>query len=456
MSAPGRLDHAEIAKLLKERTGLRVPRSRAAEVEIIVRREMAELGMTYPVEYLEALRAGALSLDPFMDELTVGETFFFRESAHFDFIAGALLAEVTRARGNESVIRVWSAGCASGEEAYSLVMAFAERGARERVHVLATDVCKRALAKARAGVYTEWSLRGEAAARALPFLTKLPNRRYQVNEAICERVEFRYQNLALDSYPSFATGTWGLDVILCRNVLIYFDAETTARVSRRLTASLREGGYLLTGPSDPPLTAHAPLSMSITPAGAIYQHVTRLEAADEPPPSSTPMEAVPSGIATRLARYRSELTSLSPRKSRPSVHRKPRGDRHAGDEARALANRGDIQGALRVAAEAAAEQPLSTDLQYLEASLALYLGDFDVAARALRRLLYLDRTLAVAHFTLGAVLRRKGDIVGARRSYRNARDIAASHPPDAPLPLGEGEPAARLAEAAEAELALLG
>jgi chemotaxis protein methyltransferase CheR len=98
---------------------------------------------------------------------------------------------------------------------------------------------------------------------------------------------------------------------------------------------------------------------------------------------------------------------------------------------------------------------LSAELHYLHAVLLLDLGKNDEAAQALRRVLYLDRTLAVVHFTLGAILRQRGDRAGACRAYRNARDLCAARPAEEAVPLADGEPAGRLAEIAGAELILL-
>jgi chemotaxis protein methyltransferase CheR len=121
---------------------------------------------------------------------------------------------------------------------------------------------------------------------------------------------------------------------------------------------------------------------------------------------------------------------------------------------RALANI-DPTEAERACAAAVEHHPLSPELQFLWSALLLDLGRDEDAARALRRVLYLDRSLAAAHFALAAIVRRQGDVEGARRAYRNARALCVALPPDAVLPLTDGEHANRLAEAADVELALL-
>jgi chemotaxis protein methyltransferase CheR len=121
---------------------------------------------------------------------------------------------------------------------------------------------------------------------------------------------------------------------------------------------------------------------------------------------------------------------------------------------RALANLDTGQGE-QACAEATARHPLSAELHYLHAVLLLDRGQPEEAIRAARRVLYLDRSLAMAHFTLGMLLQGAGDRTGARRAYRNAHDLCSSRPPDEIVPLSDGERAGRLAEAAAAQLAIL-
>src|SRR5262249_43933663 len=95
--------------------------------------------------------------------------------------------------------------------------------------------------------------------------------RFVLDEKIRQRVTVEPLNLALDVYPSFATGTWGMDLILCRNVLIYFDRETVRKVARRLYETLAPGGWLITASSDPPRAADAPLHTVVTHVGVFYR-----------------------------------------------------------------------------------------------------------------------------------------------------------------------------------------
>jgi chemotaxis protein methyltransferase CheR len=379
-----------------------------------------------------------------------------------------ILPEVRQRRGEAHVFRAWSAGCASGEEAYSLAILCEQEGLGDRVHLLATDLCQAALARADHGVYRAWSLRGEARAAALPYLER-DGDSYRVPQAIRRRVVLRPLNLAFDAYPSFATGTWGMDLILCRNVLIYFDADTVRTVACRLHDSLADGGWLITASSDPPAAAAAPFETVVADGGVFYRRrggavpppceaAVSLPEVDEPAASApgSPDSEIPTTPAPVLSTDDARAAFARGEYGRAAALTRDCGGGAdlAGLHVRALANL-DTAAAERACAAAVQRHPLSTELSYLHVLLLLELRRDEEACRAVRRVLYLDGSLAMAHFTLGSILRRQRDLAGARRAFRNARDLCAACPPSQPLPLSDGEEAGRLAAAADAQLAQL-
>ncbi len=153
-----------IATVLCRRTGLSFSPSRRQGAEQGIRRAMRRAGVADLEAYAKQLETQESVLDDLIVELTVGETYFFREPDQFAFLRREVLPAL-RARVTErlpgSIIRAWSAGCASGEEAYSLAMLFDSEGLARHASVLATDISQAALAKARQGVYRGWSLRGD-------------------------------------------------------------------------------------------------------------------------------------------------------------------------------------------------------------------------------------------------------------------------------------------------------
>jgi chemotaxis protein methyltransferase CheR len=453
-----------LANLVAARTGLTFAPERQSGAELAIRRVMARACMVDPARFRERVARDASLLDDLIGELTIGETYFFREPGQYQFIREVILPEIARSSGSAHTIRVWSAGCASGEEAYSLAMLCDEEGLSNRVHLLATDIARGALEKARQATYSVWSLRGEGAAAARPYLSH-DGDRYVIKGSIRKQVAFEYLNLALDLYPSFASGTWGMDLILCRNVLIYFDRGTVQNVAARLHASLAEGGWLITASSDPPLADWADFETVVAEQGVFYRKRSRpvvfsptLEAlAPEPRTDDRQDRSIPAPAPGRAMSTEEILFLAREDLSRGDYDRAAERTRDLIDDAgaralhvRALANL-DAALAERACAEAAARHPTSTELHYLRALLLLGLGREAESAREARRVIYLDRSLAVAHLLLGSILQRHGDRKGAWRCYRNAHDLCAARPDDEIVPLSDNEPAGRLAEAARVQ-----
>jgi chemotaxis protein methyltransferase CheR len=451
-----------VARLVSARTGLTFPPHRRESAEAGIRRAMKRAGAFHPARYCELLRHDD-TLDDLVGELTVGETYFFREPAQFDFIRKEVLPEICRRRGPDHEIRIWSAGCASGEEPYSLAILCAREGLAGRVRLLGTDISRAALARAQEGIFGAWSLRGDGAAVVQPFLTPV-GKRYRLSPAIRQAVRFDHLNLALEGYPSPVGRIWAMDLILCRNVLIYFDPDTITGVGRRLFESLAEGGWLITASSDPPLGGLAPFETVTKEEGVFYRRpgitgwpkeagIGAMGATD--PLTSPPPQAADSPSMEMLVNPKLPLASAD---AHPEYD--PARDRHGEVVAiimqiRALANR-DPAEAERVCAATVTRHPLAPEIHYWHALVLLDQGRDAEAEAALRRVLYLDRSLAVAQMTLGAVLQRRGDRTGAWRAYRNARDLCRQRRADELVPLTDGECFGALLQGAEGHLVLLG
>jgi chemotaxis protein methyltransferase CheR len=443
--------YARVYALVQQRAGL-LPPSCVPAAEEGIDRAMQRAGCTEFNAYADRLIEDPGAFDNLLTELTIGETYFFRTHEHFDFLRQHVLPELRRVRGPEHTVRVWSAGCASGEEPYSLAVLLREEGFERRMDVLATDISRAALARAREARYSPWSLRGEPSERMRPFL-RWEDKRFVLAPEVRQLVRFQYLNLALDTWPSPDTGIHALDIIFCRNVLIYFTRETIAAVARRLYESLAEGGFLITGPSDPPLNGLAPLEPVLQPWGIAWHR----PAAGSPralppaPPVFTPPPALPSPPPVAPA-FAPPAPPPPPQPPPPAEEQSPG---TAVREIRALANL-QPERAVAACAETVARHPFSAELRYLEALLLLGLGRLGEAERAVRQALYLEPSLAVAHFTLGHVLRRLGDTEGALRAFRTTERLCGAMSPEAPVPLAEGANAASLAAGARAERERLG
>jgi chemotaxis protein methyltransferase CheR len=448
-SAPA---YALIARRVQARTGLNFTPTFRERAEAGIDRAMARAGCGDLASYVDLLESRGAVLDDLVVELAVGETYFFREPGHFEVVRRLIVPEVCERGGPAHVLRAWSAGCASGEEAYSLAIVLDELGHDASARVLGTDISRLALAKARAGTYGAWSLRGDDGLHARPYLARAGDR-YVVADALRRRVSFEYVNLVLDTYPSYASGLWAMDLVFCRNVLIYFDAETVARVARRLFDTLAPGGWLVTASSDPSLVNAAPFEAVTTEAGVVYRRGPAPATAAATPPERPARASLAPARPPR--RPRAAVAPAARKRARGGPARSASSDAEASAlQVRALANL-DSAAAERACAAAAVRHPLSAELHYLRALLLSELGRDAEAVQATRCVLYLDASLAAAHLTLGTVLRRLGDREGARRAYATARELSAARPPDEVVPLTDGERAGRLLEAAEMQLALL-
>jgi len=472
---------AEVAAALRDDAGLVFAPNRVAAAEDALRGVMARTGLTE-----QALATSLASDDGIRQQvvaaLTVGETYFFREPRQFDLVRETILPALVDARGPDRPLRLWSAGCATGEEPYSLAILLREARWPHPARVLGTDLDAVRLAAARRARYSSWSFRGVPDAIVQRWFA--PQRKHLVlDPSIRAAVELRVLNLADDAYPSAASGVFAMDVIFCRNVLIYLDDATIARIATRLLASLSDDGWLLLGASDPLLRDLVDCEVVTTPAGLAYRrtgvgtrdsglggraldaapihyHVT-VPVADD----VRPLDDAERGVRQERTGHESRVTPPEPRVPPPddanaayaagdydaavALAERAIADGDATDapwvvRVRALANQGRLTEAGEACAAALERHPLSANLTYLHAVLlAAARRSVDVVAAA-RRALYLDRGLAVAHLLLGEHLARLGDRAGAARALDNAEALLAPLAPDAPVPMADGATAARL------------
>ena len=436
---------ARVIDHLRARLGLASPAGRTATLENAIRRAMRTCGVTDPVAILPLLQTDNGVFDAIVAEVTVGETYFFRDPDLFGLMRKLILPEILRARPGGAPLQVWSAGCATGEEAYTLAILMEEEGLDARARILATDVSREALRRARAGVFGRWSLRSDTGRIAERYFTSEGDR-LRLADRFRERVSFKFLNLAAD-FTTAKAAPPPMDLILCRNVLIYLDPATIRQVARRLFDSLADGGWLLTGPSDPPLWNHAPFKTIITSSGVLYrrenQTMARESAGQAPARLRTP-SPVERFAATPKAQtsHRAEPAALPKRPPRVVTARPGL------QEIRALADRGQLQAAEEALLELLAREALSVEARHLLAVLYLAAGRTADAIGSLRRLIYLDPDVPAAHLMLGALLERQGDLVGARRAFEVAFATSAERPSHETTPLS-GETAGALARAAK-------
>jgi chemotaxis protein methyltransferase CheR len=192
--------------------------------------------------------------DELISELTVGETYFYRDENQFSLLKKEILPAIIKQAKTSKQLKIWSAGCATGEEPYTVAILLKELlpGIKEwDILILATDINKKALAKAKAGVYNDWSFRALPPNWLSTYFQEIGKKSYRLKEEIKSLVTFNYLNLKDNLYPSFFNQTFALDLIICRNVTIYLQPEVTESIFGRFEAALKPGGWLMLGASDP-------------------------------------------------------------------------------------------------------------------------------------------------------------------------------------------------------------
>lgn len=239
----------EIRELAYRSFGLDLRPGKEALVNARLARRVQELGLGSLSEYVEAVKADRTGeeLERLINALTTNHTSFLREPQHFALLREAVLPPLIR-RGT---VRIWSAGCSTGEEPYTILFTAAEALGAERIgslRLLATDISTRVLEKAQAGIYPGERLEGLPPGWAQRFFQKGEGRwegNVRVKPEWRARVKFRRLNLMEDF--SFLPRC---HVIFCRNVMIYFDKPTQERLVRRFEERLEPGGWFLIGHSE--------------------------------------------------------------------------------------------------------------------------------------------------------------------------------------------------------------
>jgi chemotaxis protein methyltransferase CheR len=437
----------ELLALVEQRSGLVFAPNRREEAEAGIARAMKHAGANGPDGYLAMVRQDESRLDGLVDALTVAETHFMRDPLQLELVRREVFAALKGRRGAPA--RVWSAGCATGEEAYSLAILLEEEGLDEGAVVLGTDLSAASLEKARAGSYSDYSMRDVGSGFLQDYFFRARGRRVLVDRI---RGKVRFERLNLVGQEDYATaGASAMDLILCRNVLIYFSHEKVGRIAARLHDSLAEGGVLLTAGADPILSDYAPFEVEVTRVGLVYRR-PRLDATETAPPRLA--RAAPSPLSSpHEARRATDREEPGATVSLPSFP--PALEQEAFARVMRHANANGAEAAERIAQAALRRHPLDAPLHYLRATLLLSLDRDEDAESEVQRALYLDPSLAIAHFLLGTILRRRGTHARACRAFRNVRDLCAARPPDEEVAAGAGERAGTLHSAAAAEMARL-
>ncbi len=421
-----------IDQLIRERTGIATGHHQNDAQQRVLGRAMQRAGVSDEAVFLALLQRDSKAFDELIADLTVPETYFFRDPPHYEMLRREVLPAILRVRGPGETLEVWSAGCATGEEPYSLAMLLEQELLGERSQVLGSDISVRALARARRAVYSRWSLRATTEAQQKRYFEQV-GREHRLAPRIRNKVRFQQHSLSATVYPRPATCAVGFDLILCRNVLIYFDPAAIVHVGQRLAGVLREDGWLMMGPSDPLLEIDEWCDKVATPCGLLYhkRHVrdsapeprhwkSRAHQASSRPPVATRSEPPPAAPV---------VTPVAPIVT-PEHDPLPELRQLLAEHGAAVAEAG--------CRDLLTRHPLNAALHLQHAMLLHDLDRQDEAERALRRALYLDRTLLVAQMLSATLAEQRGERSSAARQYEALAHEAGLQPPESDVRHGDG------------------
>lgn len=432
-----------LSLLIAGRLGLHFPVARLRTMENALGQAARAAGFAQAGAFITALLRPAPAdelFDALVRELTVGETYFFREPAGFTAITEHFLPEWSRRwTGRMALPRFWSVGCCTGEEAYSLAIALERHGfpAPERAEILASDLNPHFLRSAREGVYRGWSFRGAPDWLRPAYFRPVEGERFELRGDIRRAVRFQRLNLAGDGYPSPENGTAAVDLILCRNVLMYFTPEQLGRAVRQLAACLVEGGWLVVGGAE---TGHVEAAglvpvrwgdLTIFVKNGARTHAVVPHRA--PAPAEFPAAPPPPPVSGSVAR------DIPP----PPPYAEPPPSL---DDARRSASSGDRAAALAICERVLRADRMNAAAHFLRASILLEQGEYAEANAALRRALYLEPDFAAAHLAVAQTARAAGRSEAADRHLRTVLRLVSAMDPKAVVPEADGMTAGRMAE----------
>lgn len=439
MTVQGSTEAHRFRGWITERLGLQFDDAKLEFLAEVLQRRADKKGLELRT-YLDRLEGADTDaeLQALVPELTVPETYFFRHIDQFHAFAQIALPQAQAARNSLRALRILSAGCASGEEPYSLAMLMRERGADLGwdVKIHAWDVNPHMLARAARGVYSAWALR-ETPPETQRRWFKSVGRDFELEQGIRAAVTFQQVNLAQDNAALWAPETY--DVIFCRNVSMYFAAESTQALVARLTRALAPGGHLFLGHAETLRGLSDEYHLCHTHGTFYYQR-----------------KSAPTGERSGTCETKRDLVSLQGRSAQPTTAPAPAMTeawtktwletvQHASDRIQALTERPTAAAALRgglgparvadvgtqlqlaleflkqerfadaleLLGRLPAESEQDPDVLLLRAALLTHSGNLSAAEHASARLLERDELNTGAHYLIALCRESAGDRRGA-------------------------------------------
>ena len=479
-----------VSNLIATKFGLNYPQERYRDLERNLRSAAKSFEYHSLQEFCQWLLATSLTqqqISELATHFTIGETYFFRHIEYFNLLENHILIKLISERYKKSrKITIWCAGCSTGEEPYSLAILLHRLIpdlSKWNITIFATDINQQFLQQANEGIYSEWSFRGVPNNIKEKYFSMATNNRYQLSEKIKSMVQFAPINLADEIYQINGNPLVDFDIILCRNVLIYFNPEMVNKTIKHIYNTLAADGWLIMSPSETNLPKQ-PLFYSVSyPGVTLFSKKANHQYQEKHMPSegcnvqiSNITQQLPVGfpsyndklsksvvansevlknqIITHSSTFTPEKIELSIYKKAIFMYQKAKytqvveclsasinenlTDSNSGQIIYLLVDSylklGRFQEALHWCQQAIDIDKTNYRYHYLQATIILEQGDISAAADAFKHVLFLNHQCIMAHFTLGNIFKLHGNIKNATKHFDNALHLLASLPSDTILP----------------------
>ncbi len=432
-------DYPELKKSILDQTGLAYYADKDEDLAARLSRRFAAINAPDCRSYLRILARESprqTEMHQLVGELTIGETYFFRQREHFDLMRERILPELLDRNESTKRLRIWSAGCATGPEPYSIALLlhqqFQARTTGWDISILGTDINVAFLARAREGRFREWALR-ETSPEIKAACFVQDGKDWVLRPDYRKGITFEYHNLASDTSP--ATDGEPFDLILCRNVIIYFSPERMQNVIDHFYRCLNPGGWLIVGHAEPNLEMFRSFETVSELNATAYRKPSRAAAS----PTSAPFDW--EAFEGKFANPKPLLVEPPA----PSI-----------EDARLLADSGNWEAATQVTRKLIETDALNSPAYFMLGLIQEHAGASEEARAAFRRAIYLDRGFALAHYHLGASFKGNREWEMARKAFRNVLQILDGSRSEEPVPHGDGITKGELCELARMHLDLVG
>ncbi len=483
----------DLRDIISESTGIFFPEEKWSELQYRLSKAAVEFGFEEKESFVKWILSASLTrrqIETLAGCITIGETYFFRHKAVFDVFEKVILPKIINSQTRkDKYLRIWSAGCSSGEEAYSIAIIVGRMLDLKKwnVAVMATDINPHFIRKGTEAIYRDWSFREVPEEIKKRYFVDKGDGKFQLLPHIKKLVNFSYLNLVEDNFPSILNNTNAVDVIFCRNVIMYFNKEKRDKIIKKLYNSLVDGGWLIVSPVETSLFVDSEFE------GISYGDVIVFGKCDNN------IKFIRNGALDNMHNSAKKKASVSSMDLEPGINAETKkvtvkndadilanfiGDENGSNAhfkiaeqlyqqglygessqilrkilnidgnnlnaisllARNYANLGKLSDAIEMCERGIAADKLNPAIYYLHAAILQELGFLEEARISLKKVLYLDPDYVAALFSLGMISHQMENESESRRYFKNALNLLSDYNSDYSFPEFEGITAETLIE----------